>query len=149
MWIEQKKVTRPKCNSCPNSWEFKITYDFIIDDIMVVVNMCLNNRHSKVRINMTSQVNINSKTESIVITCMFFVWWRWLLVDCCFINVVVGIIPPYLLQIFLASGSPPTFSGWLLFSGYHSPLSMMAMAASTHHFANSNPFALRARQRTK
>ena len=75
MWIEQKKVARMKCNSHPNSWECKITYDFIIDDIIVVVNVCLNNRHCKVHINMTSQVNINSKTKSIVIviTCMFFV----------------------------------------------------------------------------
>ncbi len=46
----------------------------------MVVNVSLNNRHSKVPINMTSQVNINSKTESIVIPCQFLMcrWWRWL-----------------------------------------------------------------------
>jgi hypothetical protein len=37
----------------------------------MVVNVCLNNRHCKVRINVASQVNINSKTKSIVITCIF------------------------------------------------------------------------------
>jgi hypothetical protein len=48
---------------------------------------------------------------------------------------------PLLPHCFLASRSPPTFSGgWLLFSSYCSPL-LMEMAVSTHHSANSNPFA--------
>ncbi len=37
----------------------------------MVVNVSLNNRHSKIRIDMTSQVNINSKAKSIVMTCFF------------------------------------------------------------------------------
>ena len=71
MWIEQKKVTRPTCNSRPNSWECEVTYDLIIIGIIVDVNVCLNNRHCKVGINMTSQININSKTKSIVVSCIF------------------------------------------------------------------------------
>ena len=53
-WIEQKKVTRPK--KIPNPWECKVTYNSIIYLISVVVNVSLNNRHSKIRIDMTSQV---------------------------------------------------------------------------------------------
>ena len=71
-WIEQKKVTRPKSHRYSNPWECKVTYDSIIYLISVVVNVSLNNRHSKIRIDMTSQVNINSKAKSIVITCFFF-----------------------------------------------------------------------------
>ena len=37
----------------------------------MVVNVSLNNRHSKVPIDMTSQVDINSKTKSIVIPANF------------------------------------------------------------------------------
>jgi hypothetical protein len=70
-WIEQKKVTRPKSHGYSNPWECKVTYDSIIDLISVVVNVSLNNRHSKIRIDTTFQVNINSKAKSVVITCFF------------------------------------------------------------------------------
>ncbi len=70
-WIEQKKVTRPKSHRYSNPWECKVTYDSIIDQISAVVNVSLNNRQSKIRIDMTSQVNINSKAKSIVIKCFF------------------------------------------------------------------------------
>ncbi len=49
-------------------------------------------------------------------------------------------LPPLLLQLFLVLGSLPTCSSWLLFFSYCSLL-LMAMAASTHHSANSNTFA--------
>ena len=70
-WIEQKKVTRPKCHRYSNPWECKVTYDSIIDLISVFVNVSLNNRYSKICIDMTSQVNINFKAKSIVRTCIF------------------------------------------------------------------------------
>ena len=46
----------------------------------MVVDVSLNNRLSKVLIDMTSQIDINSKTKSIVIPCRFLMcqWWRWL-----------------------------------------------------------------------
>ena len=70
-WIEQKKVTRPKSHRYSNPCECNVTDDSIIDLISMVVNVSLNNRNSKIRIDMTSQVNINSKAKSIVITCIF------------------------------------------------------------------------------
>jgi hypothetical protein len=123
LWIKQKKVARPKSHCDSNSWECKVTYDLIVDFVVVLVNVLisnsnlscmlplgliasgegrsvnpflpknsldlsehpshhfcnffvksqnhkvnksLNNRHCKVPVNMTSQEDINSKSESIV-----------------------------------------------------------------------------------
>jgi hypothetical protein len=64
LWIEQQEIARPKCHSPSNLWECKVTYDPIIHLLIMVVNVGLNNRHSKILIDMRSQVDINSKTQS-------------------------------------------------------------------------------------
>ena len=77
LWIEQQKVTKLECHSQSNLRECKVTNDSIIHLVIIIVNVGLNNRHCKILINMTSQVDIDSETKAVVIPSSFFMQWTW------------------------------------------------------------------------
>ncbi len=74
-------------------------------------------------------------TLLLLLHCLIVVCWKSFLWCSCWHLCAAPLLP----HQFLISGSPPTFSGTLLFSSYYSP-QLMAMVVSTQHSANSNPF---------